>query len=116
MRRTILSILVAGGCLALGAWTTQVQPGPAAQPAEPVQAAEQQADDSCAPVQATATAHRRRDEARDRGIGRTHTRPKASSARPSTDTECRQSWRMVRRDAQRVQRNAAIDRTLNRGE
>ena len=111
MRRTFVTVLVAGGFLALGAWTT---PGQSATPgqAEPTEAAQQQAGDACAPVQATGTAHRRRSDARDRTIGRTHSRPRASSARPSVDADCPQSWSMVRRDAHRAQRNAAIDRSL----
>ena len=116
MRGTIVTILVAGGCLALGAWTAPGQPGAGqASPGEPAQAAGQQAGDVCAPVQATANAHRRRSHARDEGIRRTHTRPRASLGRPSVDSDCPQSWSMVRRDAHRAHRNAAIDRSL-RGE
>ena len=118
MRRTFATILVAGGLLALGAWTIpgqSVEPVQA-NPAPPAPAAGQQTGDVCAPVQATANAHRRRSHARDEGINRTHTRPRASSARPSVDAECPQSWAMVRRDGQRARRNAAIDRSLNRGE
>ena len=117
MRGTFVIILVAGGCLALGAWTTPGQSGEPGQasPGEPARAVGQQAGDLCAPVQATANAHRRRSHARDEGIRRTHTRPRASSARPSVDSDCPQSWSMVRRDAHRAHRNAAIDRSL-RGE
>ena len=117
MRSTLVTILAAGGLLVLGAWTTpgqSVESGQAT-PAETVQATDQQADDGCAPVQATATAHRRRSHARDQVIGRSYNRPRASSARPSDSAECPQSWSMVRRDAHRAQRNAAIDRTLNQG-
>ena len=117
MRGTFVTILFAGGCLALGAWTTPGQSAASVQavPADPAQAAEQQAGDICAPVQATASAHRRRSHARDEGIGRTHTRPRASSVRPSAASDCPQSWSMVRRDAHRAHRNAAIDRSLNSG-
>lgn len=118
MRGMFVTILVAGGLLALGAWTTPGQSGESGQqsPAEPAQAADQLAGAHCAPVQATANAHRRRSHARDGGIGRTHTRPRASSARPSADSDCPQSWAMVRRDAHRARRNAAIDRSLNSGQ
>ena len=117
MRGTFAAILVGGGLLALGAWTAPGQSGGSGQasPAEPAQITGQQASDVCAPVQATANAHRRRSHARDEGIGRTHTRPRASSARPA-DAACPQSWAMVRRDAHRAHRNAAIDRSLNSGQ
>lgn len=117
MRGTFVTILVAGGLLALGAWTTPGQSGESGQarPGEPAQAAAQPAGDVCAPVQATANARNRRSHAYDREIGRTHTRPRASSVRPSADSACPQSWTMVRRDAHRAHRNAAIDRSLNSG-
>ena len=117
MRGTFVTILVAGGLLALGGWTTPGQsadPGQAA-PAAPAEATGPQAGDVCAPVQVTANAHRRRSHARDHAISRTHPRPRASSVRPS-DTDCRQSVSMVRRDAHRAHRNVAIDRALARGE
>lgn len=117
MRRAFVTILAAGGLLALGAWTTpgQSADGGQARPAETAQAADQQAEDVCAPVQATGNAHRRRSHARDQVIGRSHTRPRASSLRPSDLTECPQSWTMVRRESHRAHRNAAIDRSLSQG-
>ena len=118
MRRTFVTLLVAGGLLALGAWTTPGQARESGRPssAEPAQAVDQQTRAQCAPVQATASAHRRRSNARDEAIGRSHNRPRASSARPSDSTDCSQSPAMVRRDAHRAQRNAAIDRSLNSGQ
>ncbi len=111
MRRTFVTLLTAGALLALGAWTAPGQTAPSIQaaPAEPAQ----QDADVCAPVQATATAHRRREEARARTIGRPQSRPRASSARPSLTTDCQQSFRMVPRAAHRAHRNAAIDRSLS---
>jgi len=118
MRSPFVTVLVAGGFLALGAWTDPGQSATSVQtvPAEPAEATEPQTGDVCAPVQATASAHRRRSHARDEGIRRTHTRPRASLGRASVDHDCTQSWAMVRRDAHRAQRNAAIDRSLNRGQ
>jgi hypothetical protein len=115
MRGTFFTLLIAGGSLALGGWTTPGQSGQVAPP-EPAQASTQQTSDLCAPVQATANAHRRGSHARDEGIRRTHTRPRAALGRASVDADCPQSWSMVRRDAHRARRNAAIDRSLNRGE
>lgn len=115
MRTPFVAALAISGFLALGAWADPDQ-FPAASPAEPAQAADQQAGALCAPVQATANAHRRRGHARDQVIGRSYNRPRASSARPSDAAECPQSWAMVRRDAHRAQRNAAIDRSLNSGQ
>lgn len=115
MRRTFVTLLAAGGLLALGAWTAPGQTAPSVQapPAEPAPVSGRQAADGCAPVQATANAHRRREEARARTIGRLQSRPRASSARPSLASDCPQSFRMVPRAAHRAQRNAAIDRSLN---
>lgn len=113
MRRTFVTLVVAGGLLALGGWTAPGQTAPSVQaaPAEPAQTG-QQAGDVCAPVQATANAHRRRSHAHDEGIRRTHTRPRASLGRASVDADCPQSWSVLRRDAHRARRNAAIDRSL----
>lgn len=115
MRRTFVTLLAAGGLLALGAWTAPGQTAPSVQaaPVEPAPTTGQQDADVCAPVQATASAHRRREEARARTIGRLQSRPRASSARPSLTTDCQQSFRMVPRGAHRAHRNAAIDRSLN---
>lgn len=102
MRRAFVTILVAGGFLALGAWTT-----PGSTEAEPAEVAGQQDSDTCASGQATADDHRR--------ISRTHTRPRATSVRPSAEADCRPPLTMLRRDAGRHHRNSAIDRSLNSG-
>lgn len=106
MRRTFVTVLAAGGLLALGAWTT---PGQSA-PSDPVDRAEtaqpegQQDNAVCA--QATA-------DAGNRGIRRTYPRPRASSARPSADGDCSRSVPVLRREAHRAHRNTAIDRVLS---
>ena len=110
MSRAFVTVLVSGGCLALGAWTS---PGQAADPgrtAGPVQVAGQPASDTCVPAQVPGAAQNP-----DRGVSRTHARPRASSVRPSAGAECQQALQMVRRDAHRAHRNAAIDRSLSQG-
>lgn len=106
MRRTFVTLLAVGGLLTLGAWTTPGQSTESGQasPAEPAQTTEQRASDVCASVQA--------GQARDVGVRRTHTRPRARSARPPVDSGCSPALTMVRRDAHRAHRNAAIDRNL----
>ena len=109
MRRAFVTVLVSGGFLALGAWTSPGQASDPGQTAEPVQVAGQPASDPCLPAQAAGEAQT------DRGVSRTHSRPRASSVRPSAGGDCQQALQMVRRDAHRAYRNAAIDRSLNQG-
>ena len=109
MRRAFVTVLISGGFLALGAWTSPGQASDSGQTAEPVQVAGQPASDPCLPAQAAGEAQN------DRGVSRTHSRPRASSVRPSAGGDCQQALQMVRRDAHRAYRNAAIDRSLNQG-
>ncbi len=103
--RSPFILLALGGLLAPGAWTDPLQSE--AGSAEPTQVVGQQEGESCPPGQTVAED--------DRRISRTHTRPRASSTRPSADADCRPPVSMVRRDAHRARRNAAIDRSLNSG-
>ena len=106
MRSPFVTVLFAGGLLALGAWTNPGQSTESVS-AQPTEVDGQPDSEACAPGQAAADEGRR--------ISRTHTRPRASSVRPPAEADCRPAVSMVRRDAHRAHRNAAIDRSLNSG-
>lgn len=113
MRVSLVSMLLAGGLLCLGATAASAQ--------------------ASGEVQGTANAHIRQSAALDRVLNRTAPRPRATSARrscedtatpvaaapesprPQAGNQCRQRGVSQRRERQRSYLNRAIDQSLNSG-
>lgn len=123
MRVSIVSMVLAGGMLALGAG------GASAQSSAPGDTSWQ----SRTEVQATANSHFRRNAAIDRVLARTLPRPRASTVvrscddygmrvatgrqAPPSQADNRCGLYLPRmREAQRQHRDGALDRSLSRGE
>jgi len=122
MRVSIVSMILAGGMLALGAGGASAQ-----------SSARDTSWQSRTEVQATANGHFRRNAAIDRGLARTLPRPRASTVvrscddyglrvatgrqAPPSQADNRCGLYLPRmREAQRQYRDSALDRSLSRGE